>query len=103
MNSTRRVPPPSFSTGEGLLADRTERVWSPNRDEPDRAAPCTQNQHDWGASMTMSATADTLRELHHLHQRAKSLRDRLTSGPKTLAARQLGLANRLAALETSRK
>lgn len=51
----------------------------------------------------MSATADNLRELHQLHQRAKALRDRLTSGPKTVAARQMALTNRQAALETSRK
>ena len=51
----------------------------------------------------MPATADTLRELHLLHQRAKALRDRLTSGPKTLAAREAALANRRAALETSKK
>ena len=29
----------------------------------------------------MPATADSLRDLHLLHQRAKALRDRLTSGP----------------------
>lgn len=51
----------------------------------------------------MAATADNLRELHQLHQRAKALRDRLTSGPKTLAARQGALANRQSALETRRK
>ena len=47
----------------------------------------------------MSATAENLRDLHELHQRAKALRDRLTSGPKTLAARQAALANRQAELE----
>ena len=36
----------------------------------------------------MTATAADLRDLHELHQRAKALRDRLTSGPKTLAARR---------------
>jgi predicted nucleic acid-binding Zn-ribbon protein len=51
----------------------------------------------------MTATAENLRELHQLHQRAKALRDRLTSGPKTLAARQTALDNRRAALEDSRK
>jgi predicted nucleic acid-binding Zn-ribbon protein len=51
----------------------------------------------------MAATADNLRELHQLHQRAKALRDRLSSGPKTLAARQGALTNRQAALEASRK
>jgi predicted nucleic acid-binding Zn-ribbon protein len=51
----------------------------------------------------MPATANTLRELHQLHQRAKALRDRLTSAPKTLAARQAALTNRQAALENARK
>jgi predicted nucleic acid-binding Zn-ribbon protein len=51
----------------------------------------------------MPATAENLRELHQLHQRAKALRDRLTSGPKTLAARQAALANRRIALENARK
>ena len=46
----------------------------------------------------MPATAENLRDLHLLHQRAKALRDRLTSGPKTLAARQAALATRQAAL-----
>jgi len=53
--------------------------------------------------MTTPATADNLRELHLLHQRAKAIRDRLTSGPKTLAARQAAMANRQTALEASRK
>jgi predicted nucleic acid-binding Zn-ribbon protein len=51
----------------------------------------------------MTATAENLRDLHQLHQRAKALRDRLASGPKTLAARQAALANRQAGLESSRK
>ena len=51
----------------------------------------------------MTATAANLRELHQLHQRAKALRDRLISGPKTLAARQAALAARKAALEDARK
>jgi uncharacterized protein len=51
----------------------------------------------------MPATADNLRDLHLLHQRAKALRDRLTSGPKTLAARQSALANRQAELEAAKK
>ena len=51
----------------------------------------------------MTATAENLRDLHQLHQRAKALRDRLTSAPKTLAARQGALANRQATLEGSRK
>jgi predicted nucleic acid-binding Zn-ribbon protein len=51
----------------------------------------------------MAATAENLRELHILHQRAKALRDRLESGPKTLAARQALLATRQAALAAARK
>lgn len=51
----------------------------------------------------MQATAENLRDLHSLHQRAKALRDRLASGPKTLAARQAVLAGRQAALEQARK
>jgi uncharacterized protein len=51
----------------------------------------------------MTATAANLRELHQLHQRAKAIRDRLISGPKTLTARQAALAARKAALEDARK
>jgi uncharacterized protein len=51
----------------------------------------------------MAITAESLQELHRLHQRAKALRDRLTSGPKTLAARQTALANRNAAAEAAHK
>ena len=51
----------------------------------------------------MPATAENLRDLHLLHQRAQALRDRLSSGPKTLAARQAALAARQAELETARK
>ena len=51
----------------------------------------------------MNTTADSLRDLHLLHQRAKALRDRLSSGPKTVAARQAALTNRQSALEASRK
>ena len=47
----------------------------------------------------MTATADALRDLHTLHQRAKAVRDRLESGPKTLAVRQAALAVRQADLE----
>jgi predicted nucleic acid-binding Zn-ribbon protein len=53
--------------------------------------------------MTTPATAANLRDLHSLHQRAKAIRDRLTSGPKTLAAREMALANRKTALEASKK
>ncbi|WP_165227195.1 zinc ribbon domain-containing protein [Aquisphaera insulae] len=51
----------------------------------------------------MSATAEVLRELHILHQRAKSIRDRLASAPRTLNARQNALAARQADLEKARK
>jgi predicted nucleic acid-binding Zn-ribbon protein len=51
----------------------------------------------------MAFTAESLQELHRLHQRAKALRDRLTSGPKLLAARQSALGNRQATLENARK
>lgn len=51
----------------------------------------------------MSTTADNLRELHTLHQRAKVIRDRLASGPKTLAARQGALAKREAELAAGRE
>ena len=51
----------------------------------------------------MPATADNLRDLHLLHQRAKALRDRLASGPKTLAARQAALASRRPELEHAKK
>jgi predicted nucleic acid-binding Zn-ribbon protein len=48
-------------------------------------------------------TAQNLRELHALHQRARALRSQLESGPRTLAARQAVLASRLEALESARK
>jgi predicted nucleic acid-binding Zn-ribbon protein len=51
----------------------------------------------------MPAAADCLRDLHVLHQRAKAIRDRLVSGPKTLAARQAALSTRQADLEKARK
>jgi predicted nucleic acid-binding Zn-ribbon protein len=51
----------------------------------------------------MPATADNLRELHQLHQRAKALRDRLASAPKTLASRQAALETRKNAVEAARK
>jgi predicted nucleic acid-binding Zn-ribbon protein len=53
--------------------------------------------------MTTPAAAADLRELHGLHQRAKAIRDRLTSAPKTLAARQALLEKRQAELETAKK
>ncbi len=51
----------------------------------------------------MPATAENLKDLHELHQRAKALRARLSSGPKTLAVRQATLATRNAQLEQERK
>jgi predicted nucleic acid-binding Zn-ribbon protein len=51
----------------------------------------------------MPVSADNLRELHQLHQRARALRDRLASAPKTLAARLAALEGRKAALEAARK
>jgi predicted nucleic acid-binding Zn-ribbon protein len=51
----------------------------------------------------MSSSTTSLRDLHQLHQRAKALRDRLTSGPKTLAARKLALEARQKALEDAKK
>jgi predicted nucleic acid-binding Zn-ribbon protein len=51
----------------------------------------------------MTATAELLRELHLLHQRAKALRDRLALAPKKLAARQAALASRQTEFEKARK
>jgi predicted nucleic acid-binding Zn-ribbon protein len=51
----------------------------------------------------MPAAAHSLRDLHQLHQRARAMRDRLTSGPKTLAARHAALAARQSELEGGRK
>lgn len=50
----------------------------------------------------MPATAENLRDLHALHLRARTLRDLMESGPKTLANRQAILAARKAALEEAR-
>jgi predicted nucleic acid-binding Zn-ribbon protein len=51
----------------------------------------------------MTTTAENLRELHALLQRSKALRERLISGPKTLAARQTALAKRRADADTARE
>jgi predicted nucleic acid-binding Zn-ribbon protein len=51
----------------------------------------------------MSATAENLSDLHQLHRRARALRDRLSSGPRTLAARTAALASRQAELDHARK
>lgn len=50
-----------------------------------------------------AAPAASLRELHALHERAKAIRDRLASGPKTLAAREASLAKKQAELDAARK
>ena len=50
-----------------------------------------------------AAPAESIRELHALHERAKVIRDRLASGPKTLAARQSILAKRQAELDAAKK
>jgi len=47
--------------------------------------------------------ADNLRELHALHQRAKAIRDRLASGPKTLATREAILVKRQSELDAAKK
>jgi predicted nucleic acid-binding Zn-ribbon protein len=46
--------------------------------------------------------ASDLPGLHTLHQRAKALRDRLETGPKTLAARKKGVEAKQKALEEAR-
>lgn len=51
----------------------------------------------------MPATVNDLRGLHELHRRARAIRDRLESGPKTLAARQRGLEKRRQALDEARE
>jgi predicted nucleic acid-binding Zn-ribbon protein len=50
-----------------------------------------------------SASIEGLRELHSLHQRAKTLRDLMVSGPKTLASREAILASRKTTLEAAHK
>src|SRR5947208_593426 len=49
------------------------------------------------------APAHSLRELHALHHRAKVIRDRMASGPKTLATRQSILAKRQAEVDAVKK
>ncbi len=51
----------------------------------------------------MAATASSLSDLHALHQRAKALRDRLISAPKTLAAREVAVTKRQTELEAAKK
>jgi predicted nucleic acid-binding Zn-ribbon protein len=51
----------------------------------------------------MTTTANSLREIHSLHQRAKAIRDRLAGVPKTVAARGAMVAKKLEAVEKARK
>ncbi len=50
-----------------------------------------------------TAPTDALRELHALHHRTKVIRDRMATGPKTLAARQAGLAKKQAEADAIKK
>lgn len=51
----------------------------------------------------MSISREALKQIHDLHQRAKAIRDRVVTGPKTIAARQAAQAKREAELEAARK
>ena len=51
----------------------------------------------------MTTTANSLREIHSLHQRAKAIRDRLAGVPKTVAARQAQVARKLDGVEKAKK
>ncbi len=51
----------------------------------------------------MAATATTLSDLHLIHQRAKSLRDRLTSAPKLLVTREAAVVKRQADVDAAKK
>jgi predicted nucleic acid-binding Zn-ribbon protein len=51
----------------------------------------------------MAATASSLADLHLLHQRAKALRDRLTSAPKTLLAREAVITKRQGEVDAAKK
>src|SRR5271165_3600182 len=50
----------------------------------------------------MTATAEILRDLHLLHHRAKALRDRLASAPRTLANRQADVEKARKALQDAK-
>ena len=50
-----------------------------------------------------TTTANSLREIHSLHQRAKAIQDRLSSHPKTVAARNVIVAKKETSLEQSKK
>lgn len=51
----------------------------------------------------MTTTANSLREIHSLHQRAKAIQDRLNSHPKTVAARNALVNKKLTSLEQFKK
>lgn len=51
----------------------------------------------------MTTTANSLREIHSLHQRAKAIRDRLAGVPKTVAARQAQVARKQDGVEKAKK
>lgn len=51
----------------------------------------------------MTTTANSLREIHSLHQRAKAIQDRLSSHPKTVATRNVIVAKKETSLEQSKK
>ena len=105
--------PREYRLNRSTTAGRPERpavfFWRPPepRTAPRRATLDALSRHPStitdGAIRPMSATAEVLRDLHLLHQRAKALRDRLASAPRTLAARQTALAARQADLEKARK
>ncbi|RLT10995.1 MAG: nucleic acid-binding protein [Planctomycetota bacterium] len=51
----------------------------------------------------MTTTANSLREIHSLHQRSKAIRDRLTGVPKNIAARQAMVARKVDGLDKAKK
>jgi predicted nucleic acid-binding Zn-ribbon protein len=51
----------------------------------------------------MTTTANSLREIHSLHQRSKAIRDRLLSVPKTIVARQAQVARKQDTLDKAKK
>ena len=51
----------------------------------------------------MTTTANSLREIHSLHQRSKAIRDWLLSVPKTIVARQAQVARKQDTLDKAKK
>ncbi len=51
----------------------------------------------------MTTTANSLREIHSLHQRSKAIRDRLLSVPKTIVARQAQVSRKQDTLDKAKK